>query len=114
MSPQGGGGGGGPQQVMGNFPTTLPAPHQGKPPPKNPTQLNSFQQFKKQAQEKADRQRLLQEQQEKRKRQSEQAERERQRVEQERRQQREEEDALERARRAMKPEPLPPAAMAIK
>jgi hypothetical protein len=76
--------------------------------------MNSFQQFKKQAQEKADRQRLIQEQQERRKRQSEQAERERVRQESERRQQQQEEEALERARRAMKQEPPSPAVSAIK
>jgi bromodomain-containing protein 4 len=76
------------------------------------TAMNSFQQFKKQAKEKADKQRALIEQQEIRRRQSEQVERERLRLEQEKKLQREEDEALERARRSMKPEP-PPLAIKI-
>jgi len=77
---------------------------------KSTVAMNSFQQFKKQAKEKADKQRALIEQQEIRRRQSEQVEKERQRLEQEKRQQREEEDALERARKSMMTEPVAPGA----
>lgn len=60
--------------------------------------VDSFQQFKKQAKEKADRQKALLEQQEMRRQQKEQAEKERLRAETERRREKEEEEALEKAR----------------
>ncbi|KAK6641640.1 hypothetical protein RUM44_013355 [Polyplax serrata] len=63
--------------------------------------MDSFQAFKKQAKEKADRQRALIEQQEIRRLQKEQAEKERIRIENERRREREEEEALEKARKAV-------------
>lgn len=78
-----------------------------------PVAKDSFQQFKKQAQEKEARMK----QQEIKRRQMEQMDRERQRQEHEKRQLKEEEEALERARRAaMKTETqtLPPAAAALK
>ena len=84
---------------------TISSPDEGK----QRTQaiaMSSFQQFKKQAKEKADKQRALMEQQELRRRQTEQAEKERLRLEQERKQQKEEEEALERARKSVKPEPV--------
>lgn len=61
---------------------------------------DSFQAFKKQAEEKAKKQRALIEQQEMRRHRKEQAERERIRVENEKRREREEEEALEKARKA--------------
>ncbi|KAJ9590383.1 hypothetical protein L9F63_016574, partial [Diploptera punctata] len=61
---------------------------------------DSFQQFKKQAKEKMDRQRALIEQQELRRMQKEQQEKERLRLENEKRREREEEEALEKARKA--------------
>ncbi|XP_024080312.1 bromodomain-containing protein 3-like isoform X2 [Cimex lectularius] len=61
---------------------------------------DSFQAFKKQAKEKAKKQRALIEQQELRRHQKEQAEKERLRVEIEKRREREEEEALEKARKA--------------
>jgi len=96
-----------------------PVTHSGKPShghghghgqghSKQNASLNSFQQFKRQAQEKADRQRLLIEQQEKRRRQSEEAERARMRQEQEQRRARAEEEALEKARQTVKQEQPPP------
>ncbi|GFV90964.1 bromodomain-containing protein 4 [Trichonephila clavipes] len=62
--------------------------------------MDSFQQFKNKAREKADKQRQLVEQQELRRHQKEQAEKERIRLERERQRAQEEEEALERARRA--------------
>lgn len=64
----------------------------------NRQMADSFQQFKKQAKEKADRQKALLEQQEMRRQQKEQAEKERLRAENERRREKEEEEALEKAR----------------
>lgn len=64
----------------------------------NRQMADSFQQFKKQAKEKADRQKALMEQQEMRRQQKEQAEKERLRAENERRREKEEEEALEKAR----------------
>ncbi|XP_035211709.1 bromodomain-containing protein 3-like isoform X1 [Stegodyphus dumicola] len=61
--------------------------------------MDSFQQFKKQAKEKLDKQRQLYEQQELRRHQKEQAEKERLRLERERLREREEEEALEKARK---------------
>ncbi|GFU61516.1 bromodomain-containing protein 2 [Nephila pilipes] len=61
--------------------------------------MDSFQQFKNKAREKADKQRQLVEQQELRRHQKEQAEKERIRLERERLRAQEEEEALERARR---------------
>ncbi|XP_055938364.1 bromodomain-containing protein 3-like isoform X2 [Argiope bruennichi] len=61
--------------------------------------MDSFQQFKNKAREKADKQRQLVEQQELRRHQKEQAEKERMRLERERQRAQEEEEALERARR---------------
>lgn len=63
------------------------------------TAMDSFQQFKKQAKEKMDKQRQLYEQQELRRHQKEQAEKERLRMEREKQREREEEEALERARK---------------
>ncbi|XP_035705424.1 bromodomain-containing protein 3 isoform X3 [Folsomia candida] len=78
---------------------------------KPPIVKDSFQQFKKQAQEKEARIK----QQEMKRRHMEQIDRERQRHEQEKRQMKEEEEALEHARRAIKTEPPPPpTAAAIK
>lgn len=71
---------------------------------KAPVMKDSFQQFKKQAQEKEARMK----QQEIKRRQQEQVDRERQRNEQEKRVMKEEEEALERARRAIKTEQAPP------
>lgn len=64
----------------------------------NRQMADSFQQFKKAAKEKADRQKALLEQQEMRRQQKEQAEKERLRAENERRREKEEEEALEKAR----------------
>lgn len=64
----------------------------------NRQMVDSFQQFKKQAKEKMDRQKALMEQQEMRRQQKEQAEKERLRAENERRREKEEEEALEKAR----------------
>ncbi|XP_071441362.1 bromodomain-containing protein 4-like isoform X3 [Hetaerina americana] len=83
---------------------SLPSTPMGPNSPSNPTPtstiksaMESFQQFKKQAKEKAHRQRALIEQQELRRHQKEQAEKERLRMENERRREKEEEDALEKA-----------------
>ncbi|RWS04079.1 bromodomain-containing protein 3-like protein [Dinothrombium tinctorium] len=62
--------------------------------------IDSFQQFKKQAKEKQDKQRALVEQQEIRRMQKEQAEKERQRMERERQREKEEEEALEKFRKS--------------
>ncbi|KAJ8673036.1 hypothetical protein QAD02_004297, partial [Eretmocerus hayati] len=62
---------------------------------------DTFQAFKKQAKEKQDRQRALQEQQEMRRQQKEQAERERLRQENERRREKDGEDSLEKVRKAV-------------
>ncbi|KAG8231635.1 hypothetical protein J437_LFUL011476 [Ladona fulva] len=87
---------------------SLPSTPMGPNSPSNPTptstlksaMVESFQQFKKQAKEKAHRQKALIEQQELRRYQKEQAEKERLRMENERRREKEEEDALEKARKA--------------
>ncbi|XP_013774946.1 bromodomain-containing protein 3-like isoform X2 [Limulus polyphemus] len=62
--------------------------------------LHSFQQFKKQAKEKQDKQRQLLEQQEWRRHQKEQVEKERLRLEREKQREKDEEEALERVRKA--------------
>ncbi|XP_076348300.1 uncharacterized protein LOC143245932 [Tachypleus tridentatus] len=62
--------------------------------------LHSFQQFKKQAKEKQDKQRQLLEQQEWRRYQKEQVEKERLRLEREKQREKDEEEALERVRKA--------------
>ncbi|XP_023215868.1 bromodomain-containing protein 3-like isoform X2 [Centruroides sculpturatus] len=81
-------------QVVSNSPST------SNPSVLKTSAMDSFQQFKKQAIEKRDRQRQLIEQQELRRHQKEQAERERIKLERERQREREEEEALERARKA--------------
>jgi hypothetical protein len=70
---------------------------------KTGTSLDSFQQFKKAAKEKQDRQRQLLEQQEIRRIEKERADRERLRLEKERQREREEEEALERMRKGLPP-----------
>ncbi|GIY97658.1 NET domain-containing protein [Caerostris extrusa] len=82
-------------QSASNNPSTSNASSQLK----NNATLDSFQQFKNKAKEKADKQRALVEQQELRRYQKEQAEKERLRLEREKQRAQEEEEALEKARK---------------
>jgi len=101
--------------ASGNSAGPIVTPGAGKSHQSRSVAMDSFQLFKKQAKEKADKQRVLKEQQELRKRQNEHAERERLRVEQEKRQQKEEEEALEKARRSMMADAKPaPVAAVVK
>nr|XP_042899942.1 bromodomain-containing protein 3 isoform X2 [Parasteatoda tepidariorum] len=84
--------------VLAQSAANSPSTSNATPSSKNPT-MDSFQQFKNKAKEKADKQRQLVEQQELRRHQKEQAEKERIRMERERQREREEEEALERARK---------------
>ncbi|KAL1131412.1 hypothetical protein AAG570_011029 [Ranatra chinensis] len=85
---------------LAQSPTPAVTPNQPTAAALKSSMDDSFQAFKKQAKEKAKKQRALIEQQEMRRHQKEQAERERLRVENEKRREREEEEALEKARKA--------------